>query len=274
MFSRRMALSLVVVVAIMGYQSIALAGFAKDLPNPLPPEFQINQGYLYGVADVYTYGHNGTDWPTGTTGKSVYAVADGIVEFSGAQIDPATGKYTGYGEYIIVKHESGAYYSLYAHLSTRSVAKDASVKVGQQIGLSGNTGTSTGPHLHFEIRKTNSYYDVRNPECWLARSTSGGYGGVYGEVTDLQAYYVRGAQITGATKPESGYTGSHTYYVMKNGSSFPDEQAYQINYYIGRANTGSKTLTYSHTDFYSQSKTVTIPTNSDARVSDVILIRK
>ncbi|HRX16597.1 MAG TPA: M23 family metallopeptidase [Spirochaetota bacterium] len=58
----------------------------------------------------------------------------------------------GYGKMIVLKHEKN-YLTVYAHLSGYLVKKNETVKKGQKIGLSGNTGLSTGPHLHFEIRK-------------------------------------------------------------------------------------------------------------------------
>lgn len=77
-------------------------------------------------------------------GTNVYAVADGTVISVVSQTDS-------YGKYIIIDHGNNVY-SLYAHLSEFKVAKGDRVVQGQTIALSGNTGNSTGPHLHFEIR--------------------------------------------------------------------------------------------------------------------------
>jgi murein DD-endopeptidase MepM/ murein hydrolase activator NlpD len=59
----------------------------------------------------------------------------------------------GYGNLVIV--ENGSYRTYYAHLSSIPVSVGDSVTAGTTIGLSGNTGNSTGPHLHYEIRKDN-----------------------------------------------------------------------------------------------------------------------
>jgi murein DD-endopeptidase MepM/ murein hydrolase activator NlpD len=57
-----------------------------------------------------------------------------------------------YGNYIILSH-SGGYQTMYAHLNSVSVRKDAAVNQGSKIGEVGNTGYSTGPHLHFAVFK-------------------------------------------------------------------------------------------------------------------------
>jgi murein DD-endopeptidase MepM/ murein hydrolase activator NlpD len=71
----------------------------------------------------------------------------------------------GYGRAIIIAHPGG-YKTLYAHLSRVSVRNGQYVKQGQVIAQSGNTGRSTGPHLHFEIIKNGSH---KNPRTLLAR---------------------------------------------------------------------------------------------------------
>ncbi|MBQ6868180.1 MAG: DUF3450 family protein [Clostridia bacterium] len=63
-----------------------------------------------------------------------------------------------YGNYVMVDH-GGNMVTLYAHMSSRSVKKGDVVKKGQQLGLVGSTGYSTGPHLHFEVIKSGKYVD-------------------------------------------------------------------------------------------------------------------
>ncbi|MCG4583642.1 peptidoglycan DD-metalloendopeptidase family protein, partial [Anaerosalibacter bizertensis] len=78
-------------------------------------------------------------------GTPVVAAKDGVV------ILAKTGYGGGYGNYLVVDHGGGVS-TLYAHNSSLSVGVGTRVRRGQQIALSGNTGRSTGPHLHFEVR--------------------------------------------------------------------------------------------------------------------------
>jgi murein DD-endopeptidase MepM/ murein hydrolase activator NlpD len=93
------------------------------------------------VLDIRQH-HDGIDLdvPEGTT---VYASAGGEVYFYGEQ--------PGYGNVLILQH-AGGFYTLYGHLKSSLVAKGQYVEQGQRVALSGNTGISSGPHLHFELR--------------------------------------------------------------------------------------------------------------------------
>ena len=76
-------------------------------------------------------------------GQPVYAADSGVIVSAGYS--------SGYGYNILINHKNG-YYTRYAHLSSLNVSSGQTVEAGQTIGLAGNTGNSTGPHLHFEIR--------------------------------------------------------------------------------------------------------------------------
>ncbi len=89
--------------------------------------------------------HDGVDI-RGRRGQKVYATADGVSAFAGRN--------GGYGKYIRLQH-TGDYETAYGHLQKILVKKGQKVKRGQVIGLVGNTGRSTGPHLHYEIRCNN-----------------------------------------------------------------------------------------------------------------------
>jgi murein DD-endopeptidase MepM/ murein hydrolase activator NlpD len=86
-------------------------------------------------------------------GANVVAADDGEVIYAGY--------YGGYGNTIIVDH-GGGISTLYAHLSKILVGEGQSVKRGERIGLVGSTGISTGPHLHFEVRKDGQHVSPWN----------------------------------------------------------------------------------------------------------------
>ena len=96
-----------------------------------------------------------------STGTPVYAAADGIV------VTSTWGGSDSYGYYIKIKHYNGLY-TLYAHGSSLVASVGQEVKQGQLIMYSGNTGNSTGPHLHFEVRVSPGGYSNRvNPLNYL-----------------------------------------------------------------------------------------------------------
>ena len=98
-----------------------------------------------GIKTQGIHGYNAVDFGAGI-GTAVRAAAAGQV-----LVAKSSGWNGGYGNYIVVKHKSGAQ-TLYAHLSRVDVGVGATVAAGESIGASGNTGKSTGPHLHFEVR--------------------------------------------------------------------------------------------------------------------------
>lgn len=102
-------------------------------------------------------GHNGTDFgaPEGTR---VGAALSGIVQATG-NTDEIRGCYS-YGKWILVRHANGLS-TLYAHLSHVSVSKGEAVPTSGLIGYSGNTGYSTGPHLHFTVFAADAVRIVR-----------------------------------------------------------------------------------------------------------------
>lgn len=96
--------------------------------------------------------HKGVDLKA-SEGQAVKASADGVVSFAGEQ--------KGYGNIVIIDH-TGDIQTAYAHLFSISVSKDDEVSQGDTIGAAGQTGTATGPHLHFEVRKNDTTVDPMN----------------------------------------------------------------------------------------------------------------
>ncbi len=103
--------------------------------------------------------HNGIDFraPIGT---EIYAARDGMVQAAGVA---PKGK-EAYGITIAIRHDS-SFQTFYAHLSEVKVEVGQQVKAGELIGLSGNSGASIGPHLHFELEKEGFHI---NPDTYPA----------------------------------------------------------------------------------------------------------
>jgi murein DD-endopeptidase MepM/ murein hydrolase activator NlpD len=109
---------------------------------PLEGEVVSTFGWRIHPVLEYRHHHDGIDIdvPEGTI---VHAAAGGDVYYYGEQ--------PGYGNVLVIEHADG-YYTMYGHLASAIVSPGRYVEMGQEIALSGNTGISSGPHLHFEIR--------------------------------------------------------------------------------------------------------------------------
>jgi len=109
---------------------------------PLEGEVVSTFGWREHPVLEYRHHHDGIDLdvPEGTV---VHAAAGGEVTYYGEQ--------PGYGNVLILQHADG-YITMYGHLASAIVAPGRYVEMGQEIALSGNTGISSGPHLHFEVR--------------------------------------------------------------------------------------------------------------------------
>ena len=97
--------------------------------------------------------HYGMDF-TSPVGTDVYATGDGVVK-------DVVNSNVGYGKYIEIDHGYG-YTTLYAHLNDFNVRKGQKVKRGEVIGYVGNTGTSTAPHLHYEVHRNGTAVNPQN----------------------------------------------------------------------------------------------------------------
>lgn len=120
-------------------------------------------GYGYRIHPIYKTSkmHTGMDF-TAKIGTPIYATGDGYVI-------TADGSGRGYGNHVVINHGYG-YQTLYGHMSRIKIRRGQSVKRGEIIGFVGNTGTSTAPHLHYEVRKggrpinpVNFYYNDLTP---------------------------------------------------------------------------------------------------------------
>lgn len=101
---------------------------------------------LHPILRIYRM-HDGIDL-TAPTGTPVYAAGDGKV----IRVDHNRSR-RGYGNLVVIDHGYDGLETRYAHLNSIDVKQGQKIERGQQIGTVGNTGLSTGPHLHYEIRK-------------------------------------------------------------------------------------------------------------------------
>lgn len=126
-----------------------------------PAYGRISSEFGWRIHPIYnkTMFHTGIDI-TADTGNPVFASRSGVVKFAGWK--------SGYGNLIIIDHGSGIE-TYYAHLSKINVFVGLRVEKGDLIGRVGSTGTSTGPHVHFEVR-TGS--EANDPVAYLPRTNT------------------------------------------------------------------------------------------------------
>ncbi len=139
---------------------------SRDVKLPL-------SNYRYGNVFFGEHVHTGMDI-TSDMRKPILAAGDGKVAWAGY------GLYRGgvrlddpYGKSVVIRHSFGyqgePLFTVYAHLDEITIQEGDVVAAGDQIGLVGDTGHTTGPHLHFEVRVgENDYFATRNPALWLA----------------------------------------------------------------------------------------------------------
>ena len=125
---------------------------------------RMTSGYGYRIHPIYKTRkmHYGMDY-SAKVGTEIYATGDGV-------ISKVKRSKRGYGNYVKINHGFG-YETLYAHMSRYIVKKGQKVKRGEVIGYVGNSGISTAPHLHYEVRKDNKkinpvnfYFNDLTPE--------------------------------------------------------------------------------------------------------------
>ncbi len=135
-------------------------GYKQPIANPqVTSEFGWRESPLGGGQEF----HNGIDLVNSNPNTPIFAAADGEIIQAGAEY------FDWYGNYTVIKHADGMYTG-YAHQSRIDVSKGAKVTQGQQIGLMGTTGPSTGEHLHFQFMdefypSSNAHF--KNPRDYI-----------------------------------------------------------------------------------------------------------
>ena len=127
----------------------------KSIPNGLPIDYKrVSDGFGYRMHPILKRKefHAGMDL-TAKSGTPIYAPADGVVEYAK--------KKGSYGNYLLLNHPYG-FKTAYGHLKKFAVKEGDYISKGDLVGYVGNTGRSTGPHLHYEIRYLQKWLDPKN----------------------------------------------------------------------------------------------------------------
>ena len=162
--------------SVVHYNSAMPDSFRIDLRNYVMPTPSVKVTDIFGYRPNRRRVHQGLDIKV-QTGDTIYAAFDGKVRITSYQR-------RGYGHYVVIRHNNGIE-TLYAHLSKKLVEANDNVKAGDPIGLGGNTGRSSGSHLHFETILMGKsldpalMFDFKNQkmtgECYLYRRPGSKY---------------------------------------------------------------------------------------------------
>lgn len=241
------------------------------LTRPVKDNIQTNGSYLYGEPRYQnpTLAHLGID--ISISYDTIQSASNGVVYTVGYNPNDTIGGYEpgGAGNYIIIKSKwnSKDIYLNYFHLKKPLKNNGDSVFVNMPIGISGNTGNSTGPHLHFEIRQGTQSYSAprtrRNPELWFAMTDKGA---IYGKVPNA-ANNTR-VDISPDPKPRPPYTTfGYALTYNFNDPAIQSDDIYGENYAIGDVKPGTYIITALNGSY---TRTVTVGAgqvvNADATV--------
>jgi murein DD-endopeptidase MepM/ murein hydrolase activator NlpD len=141
---------------------MSIADFLLKAVTPMTVALGNPLADMKAIQEFTPPSHYGMDFRC-SEGTPVLAAANGKVSgsyTSEGNLTREEGPPWSYGERIVIAHADGIS-TTYNHLSQRLVEVGAEVVKGQQIGISGNTGFSEGPHLHFEVMQNGSYVDPR-----------------------------------------------------------------------------------------------------------------
>jgi len=172
------------------------------------------EDYRYGGVFFPGVVHTGIDIPA-PKGTPVLAAGPGRVTWAGYGLfkgvvdtsDP-------YGQAVVVKHDFGyqgeTLFTVYGHMDRIDVSLGQKVETGDELGLVGETGNVTGPHLHFEVRMgRNTFSRSRNPELWLAPPT--GWGLLAARIMDSNGRFLFSQQLYLRSKETGRHWGVRSY---------------------------------------------------------------
>jgi murein DD-endopeptidase MepM/ murein hydrolase activator NlpD len=224
---------------------ISLQAQTFRLNRPVKDNVETNGSYLFGEPRYQDpqNAHRGIDilirWDT------VKSASAGTVYFVGYNPNDTIGGYEpdGAGNYITIRSQwQGRWiYIYYMHLQRPLVSVNDLVLTGQPIAISGNTGRSTGAHLHFEIRldsPSSTSRKTKNPELWCAIT---GMGAIYGRIPNVPNS--TRVDIFPDPKPRPPYTTfSYALTYNFNDPYIGSDEIYNENYAIGDVKPGTYTI--------------------------------
>ncbi len=198
-----------------------------------------NEGLL-----SYTFGTNGpeaeTPWRIHTgidmpnpIGQTVRAAGTGTVIWAGAGFQDSPS----YGNVVQIQHDFGykgqTLYTLYAHLSAVLVTQGQRINLGDPLGLVGNTGRVSGPHVHFEVRVgENRYRATYNPLLWMVPYV--GRGVIAGRLVGPNGIGLQDQNVTVLDNRTGLVVQSTTSYVyLDNGSDVNSDPLWKENFVFG-----------------------------------------
>ncbi|MCU4744955.1 M23 family metallopeptidase [Streptomyces sp. JH002] len=144
-----------------GAQADAVTATQQSWVSPIGGDYSLSAKFG-NSGDRWASKHSGQDFAV-PVGTDVRAVHSGTVVKAGGN---GAGDGPAYGNAIVIKHDDGSY-SQYAHLNKIDVKVGQKLNTGDKIAESGNTGNSSGPHLHFEIRTTPDYGSAVDPVAFM-----------------------------------------------------------------------------------------------------------
>jgi murein DD-endopeptidase MepM/ murein hydrolase activator NlpD len=209
-----------------------------------PIESNANNAVLFyypygsdGPEDVWRI-HHGIDMPN-DIGEEVRAAGSGEVIFAadGRLDDAGIFQNSGnYGNVVSIRHDFSyqgqTLYTVYAHLSAALVSEGDIVQAGQVIGLVGNSGLVSGPHIHFEVRvNENRYGATYNPILWMVPYV--GHGIIAGRVMDASGNYLDDVSITIRNRATGLQHTTTTSYVFQDSvNDVNSDPAWQENFAV------------------------------------------
>jgi murein DD-endopeptidase MepM/ murein hydrolase activator NlpD len=196
--------------------------------------------YPYGSGGIQQLSisrvHHGIDF-SNPIGTLIRAAGSGTVVFSSDDPDDTYPGSPSYGVVIVIEHDFGGpndepIYTLYAHLEQTLVSEGDYVEMRQPIARSGNSGRSSGPHLHFEVRMgENLYSNTYNPVLWIVPYV--GHGTVAGRLVDWRGDKADNVFVTARSVATGRVYTTSTYIFSGTVDEVNSDPAWDENFVFG-----------------------------------------